>query len=832
MRLGKYWNLNYIDEKTKYRIDKIITGEYDETIKDIVRNKAINPTSELDFQGLQLWLAQYIVYDRHSESDNLVRWNSVQDLEKYLQDFKQHSLRNPIVEQVVTETLRLVKDIWLKYGLGAADFFKEIHIELGREMKNTAEDRKKITNQITENENVNHRIKALLAELQNDASVENVRPYSPTQQEILKIYEDGILNSGIEIPEYIKKITATSQPSSSDLQRYRLWLEQKYRSPYTGQPIPLGKLFTSAYEIEHIIPQSRYFDDSFSNKVICEAAVNKLKDKLLGFEFIRSFHGQIVETGFGNTVKIFEESEYKDFIKLHYVNNYSKRAKLFLDEIPEKMIERQLNDTRYISKFVTQILSNIVGESTGDNGVNSKNVIPVNGKITSVLKKDWGLNDVWNDLILQRFKRMNQLTEVHAFTTWNEQYQKYLPTVPLEFSRGFQKKRIDHRHHAMDALVIACATRDHINLLNNKHARTNEERYDLQRKLRNFVVVSYTDSNNQIRTKNIPKEFKKPWSNFTVDAQDELAKIVVSFKQNLRVINKATNRYERIKDGKKIKDYQKGLNWAIRKPLHKEFVFGKVNLPWVKVPKGKINVAIRRNLDISFDCKKILTITDTGIQNILRKYLASKDSNSEVAFSPEGIEDMNKNIWQYNDGKMHKPILKVRTFEVGSRFQLGQTGNKKDKYVEAAKGTNLFFAIYIDEAGNRSYETVPLNIVIERLKQGLNAVPEINDKGKILLFYLSPNDLVYVPTVEEIENNSSISFVDLGKEQTSRIYKMVSSSGSQCFFLQQFVANTIVDKMEFSALNKMERSITGEMIKDICIKLNVDRLGNVTSISL
>lgn len=79
------------------------------------------------------------------------------------------------------------------------------------------------------------------------------------------------------------------------------------------------------------------------------------------------------------------------------------------------MIERQLNDTRYISKFVTQILSNIVRESTGDNGVNSKNVIPVNGKITSVLKKDWGLNDVWNDLILQRFKRMNQLTEVHAY---------------------------------------------------------------------------------------------------------------------------------------------------------------------------------------------------------------------------------------------------------------------------------------------------------------------------------------------------------------------------------------------------------------------------------
>ena len=52
----------------------------------------------------------------------------------------------------------------------------------------------------------------------------------------------------------------------SEFLRYKLWLEQKYRSPYTGELIPLAKLFTAAYEIEHVIPQSRYFDDSFSNK--------------------------------------------------------------------------------------------------------------------------------------------------------------------------------------------------------------------------------------------------------------------------------------------------------------------------------------------------------------------------------------------------------------------------------------------------------------------------------------------------------------------------------------------------------------------------------------
>ena len=54
------------------------------------------------------------------------------------------------------------------------------------------------------------------------------------------------------------KLIPKKRPSTSDVLRYKCWLEQKYRSPYTGAMIPLGKLFTPAYEIEHVIPQSRY----------------------------------------------------------------------------------------------------------------------------------------------------------------------------------------------------------------------------------------------------------------------------------------------------------------------------------------------------------------------------------------------------------------------------------------------------------------------------------------------------------------------------------------------------------------------------------------------
>lgn len=834
MRLGKYWNWNAIDSKTQDRISKIISGEYDENIKTRVREKAINLTDNNHFQGLPIWLASYVIYDRHSEADIAGKWNSVADIEQYLEDFKQHSLRNPIVEQVITETLRVVRDIWKQYGQGVKDFFSEIHVELGREMKNTAEDRKYMTEQVTTNEATNLRIKALLAELKENSDgklpVENVRPFSPTQQDALRIYEDGVLNSSIELPEDIVKISKSSQPSKSELQRYKLWLEQRYRSPYTGQMIPLGRLFTEDYQIEHIIPKSRYFDDSFNNKVICESAVNQLKDKMLGLEFIKKYPGQKVECGMGKVVEIFSEEAYQTFVKEHYAKSKTKRQNLLLEEIPEKMIARQMNDTRYISKFISSLLSNIVRADKEDDGVNSKNLIPGNGKITTVLKKDWGMDAVWNDLILPRFERMNQLTSTDAFTYWNEQYQKFVPVEysPID-SKRIEKKRIDHRHHAMDALVIACMTRDHVNLLNNQSAKSETSRYDLQNKLRNKFKETWIDkkTNEQVE-RDVFKEFKKPWDNFTVDARTSLETIVVSFKQNLRVINKATNNYQKWvdKNGVKVKGTikQEGTNWAIRKPMHKETVSGKVDLPWVKVPKGKVLTATRKNVDTTFDLKTIDAITDTGIQKILKNYLAYKGNNPEIAFTPEGLEEMNANIKKYNDGNAHQPIRKVRIFELGSKFSLGENRNKKDKYVEAAKGTNLYFAIYESKDGKRNYDSIPLNIVIERLKQGLPPVDLKSEND----FYLTPNDLVYIPNEDEKMNISVSKQIELTKEKRQNIYKVVSFSGNQIFFVRNEIATSIINKAEFSTLNKMERALDGTMIKESCIKLKVDRLGNIS----
>jgi CRISPR-associated endonuclease Csn1 len=155
---------------------------------------------------------------------------------------------------------------------------------------------------------------------------------------------------------------------------------------------------------------------------------------------------------------------------------------------------------------------------------------------------------------------------------------------------------------------------------------------------------------------------------------------------------------------------------------------------------------------------------------------------------------------------------------LGQKFSIGITGNKTSKFVEAAKGTNLFFAVYMNEDGVRSFSTIPLNIVIERLKQHLSPVPERNEKGDNLLFYLSPGDLVYVPMSDD---------ANIDTTHPDRIYKFVSGSSYQGFFTPYSISNPILQTTELGSNNKSERAWSGEMIKTICIPLSVDRLGEI-----
>jgi len=928
MRRGKYWDKKTISEEVKDRIKNIMERVEALDLRAQPSKKQINEAFEkiqvldddiprqlvksfIEFlnknylTGLNTYQACYAVYNRHSEVGDLKPWHTPNDITKYLKEFKQHSLRNPIVEQVVTETLRTVRDIWIHCGNSEENFFDEIHIELGREMKNPAGKREAMSKRNTENENTNERIKIILQEFQN----EGARAYSSSHQEILKIYEEGVYQNPdvkykVLSEDDIKKIRKSSSPTKSEIQKYKLWLEQGYISPYTGQMIPLTKLFTHQYEIEHIIPQSRYFDNSLSNKVICESEINRDKSNMTAYEYILKKGGSIVDG-----IKITRREDYEAHCERYFKKNRTKLKNLLSEDVPEGFINRQLNDSRYISALVKGLLSNLVRDDN-EREATSKHIVPVTGAITSKLKQDWGLNDKWNEIILPRFKRLNELTKTSDFTTKNTNGVT-IPTVPDDLSKGFNKKRIDHRHHALDALVIACCTKKHTNYLGALNTEKNN--YGL----RDSLLIKNKE-------RDYTKHFLMPWDGFTLDTKKHLEKTVISFKQNTRVINKTNNKTWQwvVKEGqwkKQLVLQTEGGNWAIRKPLHKETVSGKIIL---KREKGLVNInsaienykmivdkSIKNKIKASFDLfdndlkkvkahfkknpikvedvelkkiaiyeninatatrtalsdkftrKQLESITDTGIQKILenhiKKYIDENGKEKfDLAFCPDGVEELNKNIVDLNGGKTHKPIYKVRVYEEGSKFNVGLKGNRKDKYVEAAKGTNLFFAIYMDEEGNRRYETIPLNEVIEHQKQVAHLpknerteIPIKNileAKGKEVpvqfLFSLSPNDLVYMPTNHEIENPSSVNFINLSKEQVERIYRMVSCTGGECHFIPNQTANEI-NKNENGTNSKSERiqdffndtAILDEklkpiMIKNNCWKLKVDRLGNVARV--
>ena len=201
------------------------------------------------------------------------------------------------------------------------------------------------------------------------------------------------------------------------------------------------------------------------------------------------------------------------------------------------------------------------------------------------------------------------------------------------------------------------------------------------------------------------------------------------------------------------------------------------------------------------------------------------------------------------------PIKRVRKYEQANKFSVGNTGRKTTKFVEAAKGTNLFFAIFGTEKTNketeetetvRSYLTIPLNVMIDCQKKfgskWNNNIEAYLKEAKLvsadanLLFILSPNDLVYLPNEDDALD-------------PSRIYKFVDSSGTTANFIPQRSANVIfsipmkkqnemgvdfVIQDEFgvgSPQSKNQKAITGEMIKEICVPIKVDRLGNIIELN-
>src|SRR5690606_28515176 len=113
-----------------------------------------------------------------------------------------------------------------------------------------------------------------------------------------------------DIEDILKKPHITKE----DFEKYKLWIEQGYRSPYSGQMIKITELFDGTkYNIDHIFPQASITNNSLSNKVVVEVALNQLKGKRTARAFIQSQNGQ---SYLG--IPVCSEDEFVNIVKTQF----------------------------------------------------------------------------------------------------------------------------------------------------------------------------------------------------------------------------------------------------------------------------------------------------------------------------------------------------------------------------------------------------------------------------------------------------------------------------------------------------------------------------------
>lgn len=277
-----------------------------------------------------------------------------------LKDLEQE-ISNPVVRRGISQAIKVLNAITLRYNkkYGKPDV---VVIELAREMGRNFNDRRKIEKSQEENMQRNEKVKQHIIEL------------------------------------------GKTNPTGQDIVKYKLWEEQDGTCLYSGKKISVDMLFTEAVDVDHIIPYSMCFDDTYNNKVLVLASENRQKGNRVPYKYEKEKGRNIDEyvVRVGNIIK-----------------NPKKLRKLlredFTKEDAKDWKDRNIQDTQYMCKLMYNLVRNHLEFS--DNPNFKRKVWTVNGSVTAHVRKRLGI----------------------------------------------EKTRDGDTHHAVDAVVIAITTQNMIN---------------------------------------------------------------------------------------------------------------------------------------------------------------------------------------------------------------------------------------------------------------------------------------------------------------------------------------------------------------------------------
>lgn len=558
---------------------------------------------------------------RHSKKSLTKEEIEKKELKNKLELLPKNSLRNPVVEKILNQTINVVNAIIDEYGKP-----DEIRIELARELKKSQTERFEMSKSMGDTTTIHKRF---VEELQKEFGLKHV--------------------------------------SRNDIIRYKLYQELSYngyKTLYSNTYIPKEELFSKKFDIEHIIPQAKLFDDSFSNKTLEARQINIEKGNKTAIDFVREKYGEAGVLEYKKRVE--------DFYKHQKSKTKYKKLLMTESEIPSGFINRDLRDSQYIAKKAKQMLESIV-----------KYVVTTTGSITDRLRSDWQLIDVMKELNWDKYNKLG-LTEIITDTDYDGN------TYKIREIKDWTKRN-DHRHHAMDALTIAFTKRSFIQYLNNLNARVekgvdeyfdleNVEIMDLSKEQRTSAVYAiehkelYRDHNGKLRF-NPPM----PLDGFRAEAKRQLENILVSIKAKNKVvtrnINKAKNHVtSRVIVNGEEKTIKGQIVKTPRGQLHNESIYGSYKKVIVNVEK----------INASFNSDKIATVASPRYREALLTCLASFGNDPKKAFTGKNALDKNP-LW-LNNLHTEKVPEKVKTVTFETVYTIrkdvtfenfGKSGNKK-----------------------------------------------------------------------------------------------------------------------------------------------------------
>lgn len=367
-------NEDIIDNLKKNNIDEI----YYDLVLELPNYKEHMRLSLDLIRDLNMLMIGGKSYDQAMSELNLVHSNPNNNNEKEDQLIpinQNKELNNQRVIRSLAQARGIINSIIKKYGMPY-----KINIETARELAKTKEERNKIAKRQEENRDNNENIKKELVNL------------------------------------YPTKFGSTDKVKAFDILKYKLWKEQLEYCTYSLEPISVTELFDdNLVQVDHILPYSRTFNDTYFNKTLVKSKYNQEKGNKTPYEW------------FGKTEKW---NSFKNLITSLDIPE-EKKDNYLLDKLtPEMESEyrnQNLNDTKFISKYlVSYIKANLSVPHVGS----------PSGSITGKLRNYWHLNGLTHSL---------------------ESESYYLSNI----DKQDKKNRENHLHHAMDAIIIA-ATNDTI----------------------------------------------------------------------------------------------------------------------------------------------------------------------------------------------------------------------------------------------------------------------------------------------------------------------------------------------------------------------------------